>query len=57
MIEKLPALEMAELFAERAQRADLTTFDRIMNRAEGEPPRADDELPNGYRRRSYKTAN
>ena len=49
--EKLSALETAEFFEDRAQRADLPTFDRIMNRAGGEPPLAGDELPKGYERR------
>ena len=37
---------------ERAKRADLEWFDRFMNRKGGEPPRAGDELPEGYVRRA-----
>ena len=48
--EKLSALETAEFFEERAQRADVATFERIMSRAGGEPPRAGDDLPKGYER-------
>lgn len=55
--EKLLALETAEFFEERARRADLAAADRIMNRARGEPPRAGDELPKGYKRRSSKATN
>ncbi len=40
-----------KLFEERVQRADLEWFDRFMNRKGGEPPRAGDELPEGYVRR------
>lgn len=43
--EKVAAMSAEEVFAERRQRADLAEFDRIMNRAGGEPPRPDDELP------------
>ena len=41
----------AKFFEERAKRADYAAFDRFMNRAGGEPPRAGDELPEGYVRR------
>jgi hypothetical protein len=34
----------ADQFAERRARADMQAFDRIINRAGGEPPRPDDEL-------------
>ncbi|MBO9499369.1 MAG: pilus assembly protein HicB [Novosphingobium sp.] len=46
--EKLSALETAEFFEERARRADLDLFDRVMSRESGEPPRKGDELPEGY---------
>ena len=49
--EKLSALETMDFFLERANRADLDKFDRFMNREGGEPPRAGDELPDGYKRR------
>jgi hypothetical protein len=42
--EKLSAMAMAEMFAERRARADMDAFDRIMNREGGEPPRPDDTL-------------
>jgi antitoxin component HigA of HigAB toxin-antitoxin module len=41
----------ASYFEERARRADYEWFDRFMNREGGEPPRAGDELPPGYKRR------
>ena len=49
--EKVAVLEAASFFEERAKRADYAAFDRIMNREGGEPPRAGDELPEGYGRR------
>jgi hypothetical protein len=49
--EKVAVLEAATFFEERAKRADYAAFDRIMNREGGEPPRAGDELPPGYKRR------
>lgn len=49
--EKVAVLEAATFFEERAKRADYAKFDRIMNRTGGEPPRAGDELPEGYVRR------
>jgi len=42
--EKLTMLEAESYFAERQARADLDAFDRLMNRANGETPRAGDEL-------------
>ena len=48
---KMTVLEAATFFEERAKRADLDAFDRFMNRKGGEPPRAGDELPEGYVRR------
>jgi post-segregation antitoxin (ccd killing protein) len=42
--EKLAAMSTAEFFAERRARADMATFDRLMRRNGGEPPRRDDEL-------------
>ena len=49
--EKLSALATMDFFEERAKRADYEWFDRFMNRKGGEPPRAGDELPKGYKRR------
>lgn len=49
--EKLSALETMDFFLERANRADLDAFDRFVNRKGGEPPRAGDELPEGYKPR------
>lgn len=43
--EKLPALQVAELFADRKARADYEALDKIMRRPGGKPPRADDEMP------------
>jgi hypothetical protein len=42
--EKVAALQTASYFQERAARADLETFRRILNREGGEPPRPGDEL-------------
>jgi hypothetical protein len=44
--EKVAALQTAIYFEERAARADLDTFRRILNREGGEPPRPGDELDN-----------
>jgi uncharacterized protein (DUF1778 family) len=49
--EKLSALETAEFFEERSRRADMKLFNDVMSRDRGEPPRAGDELPEGYARR------
>lgn len=43
--EKLSALEAADFFEDRSARADYMTFDRVMGRGAGQPPRAGDELP------------
>jgi uncharacterized protein (DUF1778 family) len=43
--EKLSALKTAEYFSERAARADLDAFDRIMNRETSGPVVAGDEMP------------
>lgn len=42
--EKPSAMATADQFAERPARADMDAFDRIMDRAGGEPPRPDDVL-------------
>ena len=42
--EKLAVLAAEDYFCSRTARADLTAFDRIMSRADGEPPREGDEL-------------
>jgi hypothetical protein len=42
--EKLSAMQTEEFFAERKARADRKAFRRILNRAGGKPPRADDKL-------------
>ncbi len=49
--EKLSALRTADFFEERRARADVSTALAIMDRTDGEPPRAGDELPEGYKRR------
>jgi hypothetical protein len=43
--EKVSALETVRYFQERKARADFKTFDRIMKRRGGKPPRAGDEMP------------
>jgi hypothetical protein len=43
--EKPPALQIAELFANRKARADFKAFDKIMKRRRGKPPRTGDEMP------------
>lgn len=43
--EKISVLNTADFFEQRASRADYETFDRVMRRTGGEPPRAGDELP------------
>lgn len=46
--EKVAALRTASYFAERRGRADWAAFDRLMARGGGEPPRPDDEVPEGW---------
>ena len=43
--EKLAALRTARYFQERAARADLAAFDRLLAHAGEEPPRPGDEMP------------
>ena len=43
--EKMAALRTEAYFRERAARADLGEFDRILAKAGGEPPQVGDELP------------
>ena len=43
--EKIAAMTTKELLAARRARADLAEFDRIMSRAGGASPVAEDELP------------
>lgn len=47
--EKLAALRTAQYFKERAARADLNDFDRLLASAAEEPPRPGDVLPQGHR--------
>ena len=42
--EKISAMQTERFFAERRARADREAFRRILNRAGGEAPRADDVL-------------
>lgn len=42
--EKVSALQTARFFQDRRARADFRTFDRIMRRRRGEPPREGDEM-------------
>jgi hypothetical protein len=46
--EKLSVLESTDYLEERARRADMVAFWRILNRPGTEPPREGDELPEGY---------
>lgn len=48
--EKLAALRTAQFFQERATRADLGAFERLLTRAGGEPPRSGDEGEGDLRR-------
>jgi len=43
--EKLAVLRTADFFAERKSRANFKTFDKLMKRRRGNPPRSGDELP------------
>jgi hypothetical protein len=43
--EKLSAIRTADFFAERAARADMEAFRKLLNRTGGEPPRPGDEMP------------
>ena len=45
--EKAAALRTAAYFRERAARADLAEFDRVLAKAGTEPPRPGDEVDNG----------
>jgi hypothetical protein len=53
--EKLAALRTADYFAKRAARADFAAFDHFMRKRGGEAPRADDEIPKGYRKKKPPT--
>jgi hypothetical protein len=46
--EKIAALKTAAFFEERRQRATPDALDALLSRTGGEPPRAGDELPEGY---------
>ena len=43
--EKVSALRTARFFKDRRARADFKTFDKIMRRRGGKPPREGDEMP------------
>jgi hypothetical protein len=43
--EKVSAITTADYFARRRAKAEMATFDRILSRAGGEPPRPGDEVP------------
>ena len=43
--EKLAMLQAEDFFKSRAARADMASFDALMSRRGGEPPRVGDELP------------
>lgn len=46
--EKLAVFETLDYLKQRAARADLAKFDRIMSRPGGEPPREGDAIPAKY---------
>lgn len=50
LAEKVSALRTADYFVQRGAQADLASFDRLMARSGGEPPRVGDEVPAEYRR-------
>lgn len=52
--EKLAMIQAQTYFAERSARADLAAFDRLMQRAAGEPPQPGDELPATHRKQAKK---
>lgn len=43
--EKVSALQTARFFEDRRARADFKTFDKILRRRGGKPPRKGDEMP------------
>jgi len=43
--EKVSALQTSRFFEDRRARADFKTFDKIMRRRGGKPPREGDEMP------------
>ena len=45
--EKVAAMRTVSYFAERRGRGDWASFDRLMSRSGGEPPRSGDEVPEG----------
>ena len=51
LAEKIGASAEREFFAERRAGADFDDLKTFINRSGGEPPRAGDELPEGYARR------
>lgn len=42
--EKIAVLETSDFYEERLQRLDYATFDRVMSRTNGEPPRDGDKI-------------
>jgi hypothetical protein len=49
--EKLSSLETIDYLRQRAERANLKDFDRILKMVPAAPPDPGDELPPGYKRR------
>ena len=45
--EKLSAINTEKFFKQRADRADMGAFWKLLNREGGQPPREGDELPKG----------
>ena len=48
--EKVSAMQTAQFFEERTERADFPAFDKIMKRKGGAPPREGDEMPPSAKR-------
>ena len=46
--EKIAVMKTVAFFEERRQRATGSALDRLLSRDSGEPPRAGDELPEGW---------
>jgi len=52
--EKLSSLNTIDYLRDRADRADLEAFDRIMDKIPSVAPNSGDELPRGYKRRTRR---
>lgn len=54
--EKLSSLDTVEYLRERAQRANLDEFDRILTKVPDVAPDSGDELPPNYKRKARRRA-